>query len=79
MTGFLKALFSATDKQVDSIIVAGLFCALALCALESYAVVLAHQAFDPLNFSSGAGLILGGIGGAKWARDGRKTDADAQQ
>lgn len=67
---FFASLVSATDGQVDSIIVGGIIALLVLCGLSTWNVVELHNAFGPLDFATGCGAILGAIGGGKRLRDG---------
>ena len=73
---FLEALIHSDDRSVDSVIVGGLLALVVLCGLAVYDAIWLGHAFAPLNFATGAGALLGAMGGAKRLRDGAAIDQD---
>ena len=64
----LQRLMDGNDSSADSIVVAGLFAMVGLCALQWWAITIRGDTFNAMNFGIGAGTILGGMGGGVGAR-----------
>jgi hypothetical protein len=70
MASIFRELISKNELAVDTIAVSTL---IGLCAYIlgwSYALVWVHQAWDGMSFSTGFGIIIGTMAGAKRVRDG---------
>lgn len=75
---FLERLVSCDDRSADSLIL-GCFAALAaMILLSGWAVIANHMDFDAQDFGVGAGAILVGLGGGKFARDNFKMKSDTR-
>lgn len=67
---FFAHAVSSSDKSVDSLILGGVFVALpALILFQAWDILRSHNAFSPINFATGCGIILAAVGGGKGVRD----------
>lgn len=64
------SLLASSPAIVDELVVLGLAGMTWYCALGLYAVLIAHQPFDPLTYASGIATVIGATGVAKRLRDG---------
>lgn len=67
--GFLSSLCSSDDRAVDSIIVAGTVCVLALIFFTGWDELYAKHEFSPVAFAGAAATIIGATAAAKAGRD----------
>lgn len=65
---FFHSLLSGDEAVVDSVITAGVVSLLALFVFQAYAVFVAHEPFNAITFSTGAGALVGAIGTSKGIR-----------
>lgn len=65
----LGNLLAASDRQVDTVGVAGLMAMAAFCAVIVIATWRDHRQISPAEIGIGAASILAAIGGAKTVRD----------
>jgi hypothetical protein len=72
---WLASLFSHSEKEVDSLVVASMMAIVAFIALSVYTAWLDAHTFSAGNYGAGAASILGAFGIAKGGRD-RMTRAD---
>lgn len=66
---FLRALLSSNDLTADSVVFAMLLCTLTYCGVSAYAGVTHPESWNPMNFGTGAGLVVGSIAVCKGWRD----------
>jgi hypothetical protein len=66
---WLVNLLSHSEREVDSLVVAGLSCVIAFIAVSIYSAVIAPAQFSPTGFGTGAGTILGAMAAGKGCRD----------
>ena len=69
---FVSSLVSSDEREVDSLVVAGLMALVVMICITVYTVLHDAASWSPANFAGGAATLIASVAGGKTARDWRQ-------